>query len=237
MTSIPAPVLAGDAQRALWDYYCRHPYLPRLPERAVLDAGIAGDLAWDIQGFAVASGRDEATGRFTGLAIPQQDVVGQITDSTLLMRPDLARAQLDAEVAERAAAAAPAGQASEAIGVPAGRDAAGQVDPAGGSRIGDRSAEPQPVRPRNKRFFGVAVVSPHRCGRPGPALAGGHPASGRGRHHVPGPAATTRSRWPGTQVLATGEIAREVGMTLSSVSGHLKALGLGGTRPDTDEGG
>lgn len=91
----------------LWTYYCRHPYLPRLRDRAVLDDGILGvanQLTWDTEAFAVASGYDEHTGRLLGLAIPHQDQIGQVTDQTLLVRPDLALAQRERELAERAAA-------------------------------------------------------------------------------------------------------------------------------------
>jgi predicted AAA+ superfamily ATPase len=152
----------------LWEYYCRHPYLPRLVERTVLDAGINGiadDLAWDIEGFALASGYDEATGRFAGLAIPQQDVIGQITDSTLLVRSDLALAQRDAEIAEREAARAATGSAGPE---PEGRGVvtpAGQVRDPGdeGSRV--PAPEEKPAGPRNTRFFGVAEVSPERYAR------------------------------------------------------------------------
>ncbi len=84
----------------LWTYYCRHPYLPRLADRRILDAGIAGvanELTWDVEAFAVADGYDEAADPFTGLAIPHSDSIGQVTDQTPLVRPDLALAQRDAE--------------------------------------------------------------------------------------------------------------------------------------------
>lgn len=93
----------------LWEYYCQYPYLPRLAERAVLERGIHavfGLLTWEMQGFAVATGYDAATGRYTGLALPHEDTPPQLTDLTLLVRPDLARAQRDAERAAAAAAEA-----------------------------------------------------------------------------------------------------------------------------------
>lgn len=81
----------------LWEYYARYPYMPRLRDRNVLisairttlhDAGFAG------QGFALASGYNEETGKFSGLAIPIEDLdFGEITDDTLLVKPDLAIAQ------------------------------------------------------------------------------------------------------------------------------------------------
>ena len=48
----------------LWEYYCQYAYLPRLAERSVLDRGILAvfdQMVWDQDGFAVASGYDEAS--------------------------------------------------------------------------------------------------------------------------------------------------------------------------------
>jgi hypothetical protein len=57
----------------LWSRYCRHPYLPRLRDRGILDDGILGvadELTWEAEAFAVAAGYDEQSGRFLALAIP-----------------------------------------------------------------------------------------------------------------------------------------------------------------------
>ena len=73
----------------LWEYYRQYVYLPRLRDRAVLDNAITavfGLLTWEAEGFAVAAGYDDSSGRYTGLAIPHQDIPPQITDSTLLVR-------------------------------------------------------------------------------------------------------------------------------------------------------
>jgi predicted AAA+ superfamily ATPase len=81
----------------LWDYYTRYPYLPRMRDRRVLTEGLRDvlhDAAWTQQGFALATGYDETTGLFSGLAVPLDDLdFGEITDSTLLVRADLAVAQ------------------------------------------------------------------------------------------------------------------------------------------------
>jgi hypothetical protein len=152
----------------LWGYYCHHPYLPRLSERRVLDDGILGvarELTWDAEAFAVAAGYDEQTGRFLGLAIPHQDVIGQVTDQTLLVRPDLALAQREREIAERARAA----------GVSAG-DVEGPADdgmasgmPSDGTGVLAGTADPDGPKlsagPKNTRFFGVARISPDRYAR------------------------------------------------------------------------
>jgi len=153
----------------LWEYYCRHPYLPRLTERKVLDDGILGvasELTWDTEGFAVATGYDEQTGRYLGLAIPHQDVIGQITDQTLLVRPDLALAQRDRELAERAAAAGASAGARDTRGSATEETAAGQPGETGAEPgTGAPSPTgPQPG-PKNTRFFGVARISPDRYAR------------------------------------------------------------------------
>jgi predicted AAA+ superfamily ATPase len=149
----------------LWGYYCRHPYLPRLTERRVLDEGIAGvasELTWDVEAFAVAAGFDEQTDRFLSLAIPHQDVIGQVTDQSLLVSPDLALAQRDAETAARRSATeelVPAG--SPPIGV------SGLPGTVGGAHSAGDPGEPKAETrgPKNTRFFGVAAVSPERYAR------------------------------------------------------------------------
>ncbi|HET9895154.1 MAG TPA: Swt1 family HEPN domain-containing protein [Streptosporangiaceae bacterium] len=150
----------------LWNYYCRHPYLPRLRDRAVLDAGIYGvanELTWEIEAFAVASGYDQREERYLGLVLPDQDPLGQVTDRTLLVRPDLAVAQREQETAEREAASG----GSAATGGSAGQDGASSgvgtqpVQPAG-----DPGSVPPPAAgPRNTRFFGVAQINPERYAR------------------------------------------------------------------------
>jgi len=138
----------------LWTYYCRHPYLPRLSERRVLDDGILGvasELTWDAEAFAVATGYDETEGRFLGLAIPHQDPIGQVTDQTLLVRPDLALAQRQQELAERATG-------SDVEPSPA-------TEVEGPGKDGTPPPPPPPAGPGNTRFFGVARISPDRYAR------------------------------------------------------------------------
>ena len=156
----------------LWDYYCRYVYLPRLSERAILDKGILGvfdELTWDVEGFAVAAGYDEASGRYLGLAIPHQDTCPQITDSTLLVRPERANAQRGQELTERQAARTAAGSGAAGITTPAdelvhaaqkdaGSGATGGLASAGGAGVPTQES-------KNTRFYGVARINPERYGR------------------------------------------------------------------------
>jgi len=149
--------------KELWDYYCRYPYLPRLRDREVLDGGIAAgpdELDWERTGFALATGYDGQ--RFEGLALPPNSRFGQITDSTLPARPDLALAQRNADVEAKAkadAAAAGGGLVDGGSGVSGagtGPDGVTIVVP----QPGGKTSPPPPPGPKNVRFFGAAKLDP-----------------------------------------------------------------------------
>lgn len=72
----------------LWSYYATYPYLPRLRDRGVLEAAVRSvmdEVSWAQSGFALATGYDESTGNFAGLALPLDDEFGPITDDTWLV--------------------------------------------------------------------------------------------------------------------------------------------------------
>ncbi|GAA4227923.1 Swt1 family HEPN domain-containing protein [Actinomadura meridiana] len=141
----------------LWAYYCRYPYLPRLRDREVLDAGVlAGldELDWENTGFALAAGRDDKTGRFADLYLPDQHgSMWQVTDGTLLVRPGLALAQHEADKAEAAARAA---EREREKGSTPGGGSTGT--PAPGPN--PDPTPPPPPGPTNTRFFGAAKLNP-----------------------------------------------------------------------------
>ena len=82
----------------LWGFYTRFTFMPRLRDRSVLVNGIRSVLTqndWESNGFALATGLDGD--RFEGLTIPGAGATfGEITDSTLLVMPERALAQLSA---------------------------------------------------------------------------------------------------------------------------------------------
>lgn len=101
------PIRVGD----LWDYYTKHPYLPRLRDKGVLTEAIAEvmtDISWVQTGFALATAYDPNTGEFSGLAIPNEDVFGKVQDDTYLVAPHGAQAQRQREEAAAAEEAAKA---------------------------------------------------------------------------------------------------------------------------------
>jgi predicted AAA+ superfamily ATPase len=136
----------------LWSYYRRYPYLTRLRDRSVLEQALMaglGDLVWEQEGFALADGFDEATGRYQGLAAYNNGTFGQITDRTLVVRPDVAKGQLTTEAADAG-----------------GQPASTVVE--GGTTVvlaEGEDAVPGPAGPENVRFFGVVRVNPERYSR------------------------------------------------------------------------
>jgi predicted AAA+ superfamily ATPase len=85
----------------LWGLYSQYPYMPRLRDRRVLDEGIVEmPMIWQTDAFALATGYDEAAGRYVGLWTPEDKrAAPAATDSLLLVRPDIAAKQRDAEAA------------------------------------------------------------------------------------------------------------------------------------------
>jgi hypothetical protein len=144
----------------LWSFYCRHPYLTRLRDRTVLDAAVRSvldEIAWEVEGFALADGFDEASGRYQGLAIPHEGSYGQVTDATLLVLPAIARRQQEADQAVSAGAGS--------IGVDGSRAGDDQGLSGTVSSGGQGSIGQPPERPVNVRFFGAMQLNPERYGR------------------------------------------------------------------------
>jgi predicted AAA+ superfamily ATPase len=94
---------------ALWSLFTQYPYMPRLRDRRVLDAGVVDmPMIWQTDAFALATGFDEATGRYIGLWYPTPDgrsLPPSTTDSLLLVRPDAAGRQIEEDAAAAAAGA------------------------------------------------------------------------------------------------------------------------------------
>jgi hypothetical protein len=116
----------------------------------VLNAGLTGaQLLWEQEGFALADGYDEASGKYRGLVLPTDLVTIHVTDATLIVRPEGAKAQRAEELAE-----AP------------GEDVIGVGD-SGGSGA-DKTTEPrsssdgEPAPSRMRRYFGTKRLQPDR---------------------------------------------------------------------------
>lgn len=135
--------------RQLVDYFATYIYLPRLAGPDVLLGAIKAGLAlltWTSDSFAFADSYDEAAGRYRGLRAGQNLTV-TLDGPGLLVRPDIARRQLEAEV--------PGTTPTPTTGSHDGPTADGGTGTGGG---GDRV-------PQVRRYFGTVTLDATRVGR------------------------------------------------------------------------
>jgi hypothetical protein len=152
------PLWRGDhvAIKQLVEDFGRYLYLPRLKEPAVLLEAIREGLrllTWSQDSFAYAESFDEAAGRYRGLRCGEMVNISADNMSGLLIRPDVALKQHQAEMAP-----VPGGFAEPAGGVVGGSV---ELVPTGGA-----SGAPGEVGARRpKRFHGTVNLDPARVGR------------------------------------------------------------------------
>lgn len=138
----------------LWKVYTEYPYMPRLRDRRVLAAGLTQQPMLPTEGLAFADAYDEDAERYRGLVLPGDASFINPTDDLLIVKPELAEAQMLAEQPRRVDSLV---EPVETVG--AGVDGLNQPEPDGG-----------PARPdlrfataRAKvRFFGAKELSPDR---------------------------------------------------------------------------
>ncbi|MDF6099542.1 DUF499 domain-containing protein [Gordonia hongkongensis] len=134
----------------LWGLYSQYTYMPRLRDRRVLDEGVIDmPMIWEAEAFALASGYDDSEGRYVGLWIPGDPGSAPApTDSLLLVRPDKAAAQRDADTKLKGSG---------------GDDETDQDggDGGGGMRRTGPSHTPPPP-PQKTRFYGVKTLNSDR---------------------------------------------------------------------------
>jgi hypothetical protein len=163
------PLWRGDQVpiRQLWEDFAQYLYLPRLQDGHVLAAAVqqgCGKLTWETETFAYAEGWDEVAQRYVRLRAGS--LVDVQLDTGMVVKPEAARRQLDADEAERRA---------RQHDTPA--DGKGSVT--GGTTVGAESATPgatgtappdlQKKAPR--RFYGTVRLDPLRVSRDASTIA------------------------------------------------------------------
>lgn len=154
------PLWRGDhvEVRQLVDDFARYLYLPRLAGPDVLlqaaRAGI-GLLTWRADTFAYAESRDETAGRYRGLR-GGQDVTVTAESAALLVKPDIASAQIEAETRPD-----PGGPAPTTPGTGGLSEGPGSTPP----------APPTAGAPPMKRFHGTVRLEASRVGRDASRIA------------------------------------------------------------------
>ena len=149
------------AVKQLVEDFARYLYLPRLQHSQVLLASIregVGLLTWAQDGFGLADSYDEASSRYKSLRGGQVVTLTDAHAPALLVKPDVAGAQLDAECV----APAPAGP----LGASPGGGTQGPT-PTGGPSSGSPTLNAS----KPKRFHGTAVLDTTRVGRDASRIA------------------------------------------------------------------
>jgi hypothetical protein len=149
------PLWRGDhvTIKQLVEDFGRYLYLPRLREPAVLFDAIREGLrllTWTQDSFAYAESFDEEAGRYRGLRCGEMVNISEENLSGLLVRPEVARRQREAETAPASATAAARAGGMARDAVPTGSVS----EPATGSETH-----------RPKRFHGSVSLDPTRVGR------------------------------------------------------------------------
>jgi predicted nucleotidyltransferase len=161
------PLWRGEhvAVKQLVEDFARYLYLPRLAGPEVLAQALRDGVAlltWQPDTFAFAESYDEAAGRYRGLRGGQ--MLSASPESTgLLVKPDVARRQLDAEVPPTAAGSAgTGGSTGDALAL------AGVTVPPSGAALG---MTPASAAALPHRFHGTVALDPARVGRDASRIA------------------------------------------------------------------
>jgi len=144
------------AIRQLVEYFARYLYLPRLKDSAVLLDAISEGVAlltWEQEAFAYADGFDEVQGRYRGLRGAQAVLLADADITGLLVKPDVARRQMEADKVKPEVGAPTAGPTAGGKGTIPTEPA---VVPTG-------TLKPGPIQP--KRFHGTVLLDATRVGR------------------------------------------------------------------------
>jgi len=149
------PLWRGDhvAIKQLAEDFARYLYLPRLQDASVLVGAIRdgfGLLTWERESFAYADSFDEGAGRYRGLRGGQMVPLGDGDMPGLLVKPDIAQRQMEAE-----------------------KPAAPGPTPVGPSPTpaGPRPGPTPPAAQAPKRFHGSVTLDPMRSGRDASRIA------------------------------------------------------------------
>ena len=163
--------------KRLWEYLTQYLYLPRLKDQAVLLEAVRDGVTSTIwkDSFAYAEGFDEEKGRYIGLKAAT-GISPTISTQSLLVKPDLAQKQLDADQATTQATTTITGGTTTVISG-GGSDNGGGSSDGGTGSTGDTGTGngtggggvvlPPPLR----RFYGIVDVDPMRVNRDAAAIA------------------------------------------------------------------
>lgn len=145
--------------KQLAEDFARYTYLPRLRDASVLVSAARdglGLLLWPKESFAYADSYDETSGRYLGLKSGQNIAISEDSFFGLLVKPQVALDQLEAEKPEPVT---PATGANGDTSTPSATR--GGPSPITGTPEPAKTTEPA----KPKRFHGTVTLDPQRVGR------------------------------------------------------------------------
>ncbi len=159
------PLWRGDhvAVQQLVEDFARYLYLPRLKEPSVLLGAVRDGVAlltWERDAFGFADSFDDGACRYRGLRGGKQIELTDALSPALLVKPEVARKQIDAEAAPPPVDANTGTTNSGEEYLPPGP---------GPGREGVTEPPPEPAPP--KRFHGTVDLDPARVGRDASRIA------------------------------------------------------------------
>ncbi|MBI3629558.1 MAG: AAA+ family ATPase, partial [Candidatus Rokubacteria bacterium] len=158
------PLWPGDhvTIKQLVEHFARYLYLPRLKDSSVLLGAVRDGvslLTWEQDAFAVADSFDETAGRYRGLRGGQGIALADADAPGLLVKPAVARRQLDVEKVKPSDEATPAVPGAGGEGTTATKPGTGPT------------GTPAAVAAQLKRFHGTVTLDPTRVGRDASRIA------------------------------------------------------------------
>lgn len=134
--------------KKLWAWLTNYCYLPRLYDYSVLEATIRDGVSRLIPAFAYATGIDE-DGKYTGLTMGRPFTL-YFDDNALIVQPEIAQAQIDAERAARQ---------RDTVALPVAGRSAPVV-----KTVDSTDDAPPPPKPKT-RYYGSVQINPQRAMR------------------------------------------------------------------------
>jgi predicted AAA+ superfamily ATPase len=169
------PLWRGDhvSLKQLAEDFAKYLYLPRLKSSDVLLGAVRdgiGRLTWQTDAFAYAERYDEAGRRYVGMQAGQPMQV-LIDGQSVLVRPEVAEAHLEAERRARAEAAAAAAGVTTVSTIEPGSGGTAVPPFTGGLGGGGIGGVPPLVTRKPRRFHAAAELDPMRVGRDAARIA------------------------------------------------------------------
>ena len=157
--------------KRLWEYLTQYLYLPRLKDQNVLLESVRNAIAstlWE-DSFAYAESFNQEQGTYVGLQVCA-NVNPSISSNCLLVKPEIAKQQLDAE-REKATPISPGGSSTVALPSNSTSNPSGSNGVGNNGNNGTSPVKPDDSKPLLKRFYGTVEVDPMRMNRDAAAIA------------------------------------------------------------------